>query len=73
MALGDSVPAIRQFMDDAGLTFPLMVDPGSVGQAYKISVIPTMALIDASGGLREMVGGVFSAEELKKMVDGLSP
>lgn len=71
MAVGDSDAAIRQFMTGSGYTYPLMVDTGSVGSDYDISVIPTLVLIDGKGKIVKTISGVVSAAELGDLVNDL--
>lgn len=70
--MGDSEDAIRQVLDSGGYSFPVMVDPGSVGQEYRVSAIPTTFVLDAAGVVVKRLTGVVTAQELTAIVSDLA-
>ena len=50
--------AVKQFVQDAGLTFPILLDKTDVvGQQYNILTIPTSYIIDQEGKIfKEVIG-----------------
>jgi peroxiredoxin len=66
----DSRWAIEELANDAGLTFPIVIDgDNSVGQAYRVIGPPYTFFIDASGIVVEVVSGAMEQETLQHNLD----
>ncbi|WP_395940587.1 thiol-disulfide oxidoreductase ResA [Bacillus sp. HMF5848] len=64
--LGESSLAVQKFVDEMGLTFPVLLDKdGEVLEAYNINPIPTSVLIDKSGTVIQVVTGEQTEEQLR--------
>lgn len=62
----DSRWAIEELAEDAGLTFPIVIDgDNSVGQAYRVIGPPYTFFIDADGIIIEVVSGAMEQEILQ--------
>jgi peroxiredoxin len=72
LAVCDTDEAMRAFMDAGGFTFPVMLDVGEVYQAYGVSAIPMIVIIDAEGQIVDTMVGAASADELSDAVADLS-
>jgi hypothetical protein len=72
VAVGDSEDAIRGVIETGGYSFPVMVDPGSVGTDYNISTIPTVLVLDSAGTVVKRITGRVTADELTDVVNGLA-
>ncbi len=58
LAFQDSTEAAQAFVDERGLTFPVVMDEdGEVARRYRISALPTTFFIDAEGVIQEVVMG----------------
>lgn len=42
-------PAVRNFLIENGLTFPVVIDDGSAAKAFAVTSLPTMLLLDRQG------------------------
>ena len=63
----DSRWAIEELAEDAGLTFPIVIDgDNSVGQAYRVIGPPYTFFIDAEGIIVEVVTGAMEQEILQQ-------
>lgn len=68
----DSRWAIEELAEDAGLTFPIVIDgDNSVGQAYRVIGPPYTFFIDAAGVIIEVVSGAMEKETLQQNIDML--
>lgn len=66
----DKERAARQFVEDQGFTFPILMDrPGNVTSLYKVNTFPTSFLIDGEGVIRERVNGVITYAEWERLID----
>jgi len=61
--VGDSSSQVGQFMQDYGLSFPVLLDTKQViAQKYNIRVIPTTFFIDKNGVIQEIRPYAFSSK-----------
>ena len=68
----DSRWAIEELAEDAGLTFPIVIDgDNSVGQAYRVIGPPYTFFIDADGIVIDVVSGAMDVEILQRNLDNL--
>ncbi len=68
----DSRWAIEELAEDAGLTFPIVIDgDNSVGQAYRVIGPPYTFFINAAGVIMEVVSGAMEEETLRENLDML--
>jgi len=66
----DSLDGVTGFVDEFGLTFPILMDPGEVLEAYGLIGLPGTFFIDADGVLRSRVLGPLDVERLQDGVEG---
>lgn len=60
----------RAFVDEHGLTFPILMDrEGVVTELYKIGQFPTTLLVDRDGVIRERVVGVLTKAQWEALID----
>ena len=60
--IGESPSAVREFVKEYGLTFPVLLDiKGDVSLEYYVRSIPTTFFIDREGIIREIKIGSFSS------------
>lgn len=46
----DDIDDVRTFVDDLGLTFPILLDQdGAVSVAYRVGLLPTSVFVDSAG------------------------
>jgi peroxiredoxin len=65
MTYQDTFADIAPFVDEYGLTFPILLDKtGSVGSAYQLRSLPSSFFIDRDGTINEVVIGGPMAEAL---------
>jgi peroxiredoxin len=62
--IGDSIPAIQNYVTSQGLTFPVLLDSrGNVAKTYGVPGVPTTFLIDADGILQAYKIGAFQNQQ----------
>ncbi|HET8796060.1 MAG TPA: TlpA disulfide reductase family protein [Thermoanaerobaculia bacterium] len=67
------VEAVRQFVDEQKMTYPIALDPeGRIASLMQTSVLPTTVLVDRSGRIVWKKYGLISENdpELKKAIEG---
>jgi peroxiredoxin len=65
----EKLDAIRTFVDDQGLTFPIVLDPdGDVMQTYQVMAYPTTYILDTKGVIREKFQGAINYDIMKEAV-----
>ena len=72
VAPANNESGMRNLVMEGGYTFPILLDQGDVGSAYKVRYVPTLFVIDASGNLVDQVVGATDFATLNEIVDGLS-
>ncbi len=61
---GEDASTVRQFMQDNGYTFPVLLDiDAGVSEKYHIRSIPASFFIDRDGVIRDAVIGAFTSKE----------
>ena len=67
----DSLPAVKQFVDEFDITFPVLLDTqGIAANTYQISSLPTTFFIGKDGIISEVViGGPMAEALLKSRID----
>jgi len=63
---------MRGLIMSGGYQFPLMLDQGDVGEAYKVRYVPTLFVIDSSGNLVDRYIGATDFTKLNEFVDSLA-
>jgi peroxiredoxin len=59
-------PDVERFVDDMGLTFDVLLDPGGkTQQLYQIRGYPTSFIVDAQGIIRVQHIGLLTEDNLK--------
>jgi peroxiredoxin len=63
--LQESVTAVQAFVDEMGLSFPVLLDEdGHVSEQYRIIGYPSTIIIDSSGRIRTIHIGIISEPQL---------
>jgi peroxiredoxin len=73
MTYQDDASAIMPFVDDQGLTFPILLDKtGEVGDAYQLQSLPSSYFIGRDGIINEVViGGPMSEALLRTRIEDI--
>jgi peroxiredoxin len=70
---GDSLASVRSFVDEMGLSFPILLDQDSqVSRLYKVLALPTTLFIDQNGILRYQHTGSLTEEQLLNYLEELN-
>ena len=68
----DTVPKVVAFGEELGLTFPLLIDPGSnVQNLYRIRAYPSSFFVDADGVIQTVHFGPMTEGQLDGYIDEL--
>lgn len=69
----DSLNAVQPFIEELGLTFPILIDAdGVVSNLYELRALPTSYFVDGNGVIQDMViGGPMSEALLRVRVQQL--
>ena len=59
---------VRDFAADAGMDYTNLIDPGDVGQAYRVVGLPTAFLIDREGRIVDTYVGPKSRPRLEQQI-----
>lgn len=59
---------IEDFLDEEELTMPVLIDDGSVQQAYGASTIPTLVVVAPDGQVAYVGVGVHKGSELRELI-----
>lgn len=66
------IPAVEQFVDAYGLTFPIPLDEsGDLAQQYQVMIIPTTYFIGTDGVIAHRYVGAMDEKMLKNLVKGM--
>lgn len=72
VAVDSGSPAdVADFARSHGLTYPILIDDGTAGRAYRVAEIPRSVLIDAEGRLVGELTGTISPAGVAKAVAAL--
>jgi thiol-disulfide isomerase/thioredoxin len=61
--------AVADVVQDAGLTFPTVMDEGEIQRRYRVEGVPFVVVIDRVGIVRRIFPGATTAAELERAVD----
>jgi len=55
---------VRSFVDEFGITFPILLDPGGqIGDLYRVSAFPTTIIVDEAGVIQVVhIGQLFAGD-----------
>lgn len=68
----EPVETVRPYVQELGLTFPVLLDPGgAVQQLYRVRGYPTSVLVDADGIVRIRHIGIMSEKQLDNYLSQL--
>ena len=70
--VGDTAPAMQQFMSSGGWHFPVALLSDQVAASYGVTKIPTLVVIRPAGRILKVIVGGVSAADLTQMVDDLT-
>jgi thiol-disulfide isomerase/thioredoxin len=59
---------VRRFMSRNKYTMTTLLDDGAASHAYRVSSIPTLAIIDAAGDIHHISNGVHEEAELRELL-----
>ena len=62
---------MRGLIMEGGYQFPLMLDQGDVGDAYKVRYVPTLFVIDPAGKIHTRHTGVLDRPELDEILEAI--
>ncbi|MBT2571325.1 redoxin domain-containing protein [Planococcus sp. ISL-110] len=64
--------AIRSFIDEFGLTFPIPMDEtGSAAQAYQVRTVPTTFILNTKGEIAQKIVGPMDEQVMKDQTDAI--
>lgn len=67
--LGESVPAVRQWVRQLGLTYDVLLDEdGAVSKLYQVRGLPTTYVLDRDNRIRRLYYGPLTLERLRRDV-----
>lgn len=70
--MDDGQQAIEKFVQDYGLTFPVLLDEnGDVGERYEIMTIPTSYILDTEGRIFQKVVGPMNEQMMNEIVNSI--
>jgi thiol-disulfide isomerase/thioredoxin len=70
--VGQSEAEARAFADQAGIRYPLLLDPHlDVTRAYRVQAMPTSLAVDADGVVRALNYGVLTPPQMEQFVQPL--
>ena len=70
MAFEDNTTEVERFVEDLGLTFPILMDEdGSVSRDYRVFSIPTSIYLDGDGIVRHFQIGATTGEQLNQYLE----
>ncbi len=69
----DSAENAQRIFAEAGYTMPLVADDGTTSNAYKVSTIPHVVVVDGHGRIRHVHRGAISHDELVENITPLLP
>jgi len=69
----EALPAVKNFVNEFGIPFPVMIDDGTVSRKYQVISIPTSFIIDKEGKIRDKHIGLLPdlASTLSKEIETL--
>jgi thiol-disulfide isomerase/thioredoxin len=66
---GGATPAeLRAFLGTHHIPYPVVVDDGTVGEAYKVEALPTLVVIGPDGRIRSTFIGYTSQRALERAI-----
>jgi peroxiredoxin len=73
VSVGELPETVKQFVQDSGMTFPVLLDPtGEAAGVYQVGGIPASYFVDRTGVIRgNHVGAITDAAALNGVVDAL--
>ena len=61
--------AVKRFLDENGYKVPVLMDNGSVAQAYGVRSVPMTVIVDPEGRIASMSNGVMSSDQLEREIE----
>ena len=62
---------VEAYRSERELSFPVVHDAGAMGQAFRVSLIPHMVIVDQQGKIRYVHQGTVSQKQLRVEIDAL--
>lgn len=70
--IDNGVQAVESFVQDYGLTFPILLDKdGVVGNTYGILTLPTSYILDPKGGVIQKIIGPMNEQMMTEIVNSI--
>ncbi|KGR75027.1 TlpA disulfide reductase family protein [Ureibacillus manganicus] len=70
--IDNGVQAVESFVQDYGLTFPILLDKdGVVGNMYGILTLPTRYILDPEGGVIQKIVGPMNEQMMNEIVNSI--
>ncbi|MET3696161.1 peroxiredoxin [Bacillus oleivorans] len=73
--VGESTMAVEKFVEEYGMTFPVLRDTKSseVQRAYNIAPLPTTILINPEGVIEEIITTTMTEEKVRESMEKIKP
>lgn len=68
---GDPAAIVRAYKVSRNLSFDMVLDPGNMGRAFRVSMIPHLVMVGPAGRIRFVHQGAVSESTLREEIDGL--
>lgn len=65
----EDVSTLRDFVDDFGINYPILIDSTNIGGEWGISGIPTTFILDGNGGIAYKNVGMMSKSQLESAIE----
>jgi peroxiredoxin len=71
LSTDDTIEPVREFAENMGINFPILIGRNHAGTAYHVPTLPTTFLIDRQGHIRFVHEGLFLAHALRPALRAL--
>jgi peroxiredoxin len=71
--MGESKAAVQGFVSQYGLSFPILMDSGTVAKLYYIDPLPTSVLVGPDGKIKKVILGAMEEEHLEENISLVLP
>jgi peroxiredoxin len=71
--MAESKASVQGFVNQYGLTFPILMDPGRVAKLYRIDPLPTSILVKPNGKIARIILGPMEEDNLAENVAMILP
>ncbi len=60
---------MTRFLDENGYKVPVLMDNGSVAQAYGVRSVPMVVIIDPQGRIAMMSNGTMTSDQIEREIE----